>query len=195
MAEWIKHRINRLSDLESLDPQMGAEIDVRSSGSQIILSHEAFQGGDPLEKYLERYAQSHSRRLLIVNTKEDGLEAKIMELLKRFGIERFFFLDLPLPTLVRLAVRQHEKRVAVRVSEYEPPEAAKPLRGLAEWIWADCFDGRPPDIKVLKGLRPSFKVCLVSPELQGYPPERIADFKTLASDVDAVCTKHPELWR
>ena len=42
-----------------------------------------------------------------------------------------------------------------------------------------------------------FKICLVSPELQKHPLDRISEFKeqTIGMDIDAVCTKRPDLWK
>jgi len=192
--EMISHRVNDLSTLQKLDPSYGAEIDIRSAGGQLILAHEPFAAGVSVDEFLQRYAKTHSKALLILNPKEDGLEDLLLEKVRSHGIERFFFLDLTLPTLVRLAVRKNEKRAAVRVSEYEPEEATRRLAGIVEWVWLDCFTGEPPQTELIRRLRHSFKVCLVSPELQGYASERITAFRPLAPEIDAVCTKFPALW-
>ena len=82
-----------------------------------------------------------------------------------------------------------------RVSEYEPVGTAERFAGLADWIWLDCFDGMAPSPEIVHHLKKSFKVCLVSPELQGYPSDQINQFLPLKSVVDAVCTKVPDRWR
>jgi len=195
MPEIVVHRQNRVQDLEVLDPAYGAEIDIRSRDGALILAHDPLVAGDSLEAYLARYAETHSERLLILNTKEDGHETTILALLSKFNIRRFFFLDTTLPTLVKLTVKSQERHVAVRVSEYEPVEAAERFAGLADWIWLDCFDGAAPSFETVRHLKKSFKVCLVSPELQGYPSDQINKFLPLKPAVDAICTKVPERWR
>ena len=193
-TEFIVHRVNEVAALQKLDPALGVEIDVRSSGDRLILAHDPFVTGESLDQYLKAYASRAGRGVLIVNTKEDGLEGRILDALRQNSVERFFFLDLPIPTMVRLALRESEKRVAVRFSEYEPLGAAEPFAGAVEWVWVDCFTGRPPSLEALRALRRMFRVCLVSPELQKYPADRIADFKPLRAEADAICTKFPERW-
>jgi len=193
--EIVRHRLNDLAELQQLDAEFGAEIDIRSSHSQLILTHDPHASGPPFEDFLDIYARSHRDRLLILNSKEDGLEKEILRLVQRHDLQRFFFLDLTLPTTVRLALREHERRVALRVSEFEPLEAVAAFAGYADWVWVDCFEGKPLPAAQVKALHQRFKLCLVSPELQGYPVESIGPFRSLASDVDAVCTKFPASWR
>ena len=62
-----------------------------------------------------------------------------------------------------------EKRTAVRVSKYESIETALKLSNLASWIWLDYFGIFPLktfEFEKLKNAK--FKICLVSPELQGF---------------------------
>jgi hypothetical protein len=191
--EIIRHRVNSVEELRGLDPRDGAEIDIRSRRGRLILAHDPGVEGPSLERYLDVFARARPDRLLILNPKEDGLDGRILPLLSERGIARFFLLDLSFPSIARLSIRGGEDRVALRVSEYEPASAARPLKRWAEWAWLDCFSGRPASPAAVRALRRSFRVCLVSPELEGYPPERIKSFRRLT--VDAVCTKHPELWR
>ncbi|MEK7266848.1 MAG: hypothetical protein AAB227_12205 [Pseudomonadota bacterium] len=112
-------------------------------------------------------------------------------------IEEFFFLDQSFPFLVKTA-RAGEKRTAVRVSEFESITTAKSLAGLVDWIWVDCFTQFPLSGKEAAQLQSlGFKLCLVSPELQGRPDE-IAALRALllreGINADAVCTKRPDLW-
>lgn len=189
----IRHRVNSRTELDRTDPGLGVEFDVRSRGGRLILAHDPGVDGEDLEPFLE--AAAGQRRLLVFNPKEDGLEDELLRLARRCGVERYFLLDLTLPTLVRLAARQGVREVGVRVSEFEPEEGAMRFKDLAGWVWLDCFKGEPPAPALLRRLRRVFQVCLVSPELQGFPRERIARFTDLAGSVDAVCTKHPEDWR
>jgi hypothetical protein len=191
----IRHRVNAVSTLRAIDPEHGAEFDVRSRGSKLILNHEPFQDGESLETFLSCYAEARRTGTLIFNPKEDGLEKEMLALAERFQLPDFFLLDLAAPTLVRLALQKGIVDVAVRVSEHEPLEAALRFKSKAKWAWVDCFTGKPPAREVVSELKKHFKVCLVSPELQGYPKEAIRDFAGLVPLVDAVCTKNPELWK
>lgn len=187
----IAHRVNTAARLQELPPDLGVEIDLRQESGRLILQHDAFAPGEDFEAWLAHYRHA----LLILNVKCDGMEDAILSLLTARGIGSYFFLDQPIPTLVRRA-RQGAKAMAVRFSEYEPVEAALRFAGLAEWVWVDCFRELPLDRAAYDLLKPRFRICLVSPELQGHSPDRIAEFKARIRDmdIDAVCTKHPQLW-
>ena len=190
----IRHRVNTVKDLAAIRPQWGVEIDIRSRRGKLILNHEPHASGDLLETFLRDVKRRGIRGPIILNTKEDGHERAILALLEKIKIKNFFFLDSTLPTLVRLTMREKIRQVAVRVSEYEPFEFALSFKGRAEWIWLDCFSGKPPSLALVKKIRRYFRICAVSPELQGYSRERIATFRSLMPYLSAVCTKYPELW-
>jgi hypothetical protein len=189
----VRHRINRISELKKLGAGLGAEIDIRSRGGRLILNHEPHANGDSLNAFLDVYAAQRRGRLLILNPKEDGLESEILKQLRRRKIENYFFLDLTIPTTVRLS-KQREKRLAIRVSEFEPLEFALRFKNRASWIWLDCFSGQPPAVSLAKRLSRHFRICLVSPELEGYSEARIDQFRRLTAVADAVCTKFPDRW-
>jgi len=194
--ELIAHRVNRVAELEGLDPGFGLEFDVRSHRGQLILNHEPGKDGEALADFLQAVVRSGRTGTLVFNPKEDGLEDMILEAVESLGIERFFLLDLAMPTLVKLAIGKGVTSLAVRVSEYEPIESTRPFRGKADWVWLDCFSGKPPEPSLVEELRKDFHVCLVSPELQRHPKEWIAGFRaSLGGLIDAVCTDHPESWR
>lgn len=195
MLHIVRHRVNGLAALSAVAPEHGAEIDVRSRAGRLILAHDPHVPGEPLERFLDAWKAQGRRGLLILNPKEDGLERELLRQLRRRRIENFVLLDLAAPTLVRLALRERVGRVAVRVSEHEPESAAAPFAGRARWVWLDSFTGRPPSPALARRLRRAFKVCLVSPELQGHPRSRIAAYRALRGAVDAVCTKFPDSWR
>ena len=97
----IRHRVNAIADLATLPPGQGAEIDLRSRGDRIVLHHDPFTDGDDLDDWLDRWANGTARGTLVLNPKEDGLEDRVRTTLADRGIEDWFFLDLPLPTMVR----------------------------------------------------------------------------------------------
>ncbi len=196
MTVMIKHRVNRISDIGSLQPEWGAEIDLRScvdrTGS-LHLSHDPWTQGDPFEQWLEAFSKKSSGPV-IINTKEDGLEARAVELLNRVGFSNFFFLDTALPTLIRWTMEKNSSFFAVRISAYESVTGIEPFIGRAEWAWLDCFGGIPLDAETVIKAKKDFKICLVSPELQGVEVGRISEFKNIYPLADAICTKSPESW-
>lgn len=187
----IKHRINSIEQLIATPPEYGVELDLRYEGSKIIINHEPFATGELFEKYLEFY----HHQLIILNVKSEGIEAETLRLLKKFNIRNYFFLDLSLPYLVKY-MKLGERKIAVRFSEFEPIEFVLKFKDKLEWIWVDCFTELPLDSDSYKVLKQYFKICLVSPELQGHPVEKITGFKKIIRNftIDAVCTKRPELW-
>tara|TARA_Y100000746_G_C15450245_1_gene426811 strand:+ start:1000 stop:1590 length:591 start_codon:yes stop_codon:yes gene_type:complete len=192
-VQYIKHRINSLVELEKLPEGLGAELDLRAKSDSIYIHHDPFQSGDDFEDYLKLWV-SRKRGTLILNTKEDGLEEEVLNLLGKYSVKDFFFLDTAFPTLVKWSLRKAEKRFAVRISEYEDIQVLNHFRAKLDWVWLDSFSGLPASPEILKQLN-GFKVCLVSPELQSYAPEKIQEFKEqLGGYLDAVCTKLPEEW-
>lgn len=191
----IAHRINTLEQLEKLTPELGCEIDLRSNPSNcsLYLAHDPFTDGVSFESWLARFALKKMRGPLILNTKEDGLEGKLTELLKKYGVTNYFFLDTTLPTLNRLS-RDGEKNLALRLSSLEPSTAFSQFVGSVKWLWVDCFQGEPLPVEMVSAWTAKFKICLVSPELQGRPENEISRFLALARLSDAICTKHPHSW-
>jgi len=191
----IAHRRNTIDQLKATPADLGVEVDIRSFGDRLIIHHDPFVDGEDFEDWLSHYRH----RFLILNVKEEGLEQRLLALMAARGIADFFFLDQSFPFLVKTA-RAGEKRCAVRVSEFEAMATAEALAGLVSWIWVDCFTRFPlkgADARRLQAL--GFKLCLVSPELQGRAGEAsIPEMRALLAReeirADAVCTKLPELW-
>lgn len=189
---FIRHRVNQIEDLQKVSSSEGVEVDLRESEGQVILQHDPFKKGENFEHFLEKFEHA----FLILNIKTEGIEEKVLELMNARKIQRFFFLDLSFPAIMKL-VRKGEKRIALRYSEFEPEAQALALRGKVDWIWVDCFTRLPWTPEAYKTLKQNFKICLVSPELQNHPAEWIQDFKKSLTSypIDAVCTKHPDLWK
>ncbi len=192
---FIRHRVNGLSEIGGLEPGWGAEIDLRASERGIYLAHDPWAPGADFDEWLAAYARLPAPGTLILNVKEDGLEAAAAEHCRRHGVTDFFFLDSTLPTLVRLSSGEESSaHLAVRLSSYEPVALARAFAGRAGWLWIDCFEGEPLPASVVEPLRADFKLCLVSPELQRQPLESIARFDALYELCDAICTKAPAAW-
>jgi len=190
----IAHRVNTVEGLRAVPRELGVEMDVHGYGDRLVVQHDALADGIDLETWLAAYDHAFA----IVNIKEEGIETRVRNAFVARGIERFFMLDLSFPALVAM-MAAGERRVAVRVSDYEPVEGALRLAGQVDWVWLDVFRGFPASRADLVALRSAgFKTCLVSPELHGRPVAEIEHMREWMEDrgltVDAVCTKRPDLW-
>lgn len=193
---FIAHRINQLEALRQVPAQFGCEIDLRDRGERLILQHDPFKDGEDAEPF---FAEYNNHGTLILNVKSERIEDTILPLMQKYKIENYFFLDSSLPMIVNLTKRG-EKRIALRYSEFETIETVLNFSGLVEWVWIDCFTRLSLDQKDYQRLKEAnFKLCLVSPELQGRP-EDIAPYKKQMADddivMDAICTKqyNIDLW-
>lgn len=191
----IAHRRNTIETLRATPEKYGIEVDIRSIANRLVIHHDPFVDGESFEDWLAHYRHG----TLILNVKEEGLEAKLIELMSSFSISDYFFLDQSFPFLIKWA-RLGEKRCAVRVSEFESIETALSLAGMVEWVWVDCFTKFPLSSDDGARLREAgFRLCLVSPELQGRATEEEitkmqGELADRAIAIDAVCTKRPDLW-
>lgn len=191
----IAHRRNTMEQLRATEPKYGVEVDVRSEGPRLIIHHDPFVPGESFDDWIREYRHG----TLILNVKEEGLEARLIALMAERGIDDWFFLDQSFPFLVKWS-RAGERRCAVRVSEFESIETALTLAGKVDWIWVDCFTRFPLDGHQARRLQAAgFRLCLVSPELQGRDaqteiPGLRALLREQGIEADATCTKRPDLW-
>ena len=87
--------------------------------------------------------------------------------------------------------------MAVRFSDYEPVEYALSFKDKVGWVWLDRFKTNCLTKESYSKLKEAnFNICIVSPELQGESLDTVKQYKLYISnfDVDAVCTKFPEIW-
>ena len=196
--EVIYHRINTLNELDVIPFNAGVEIDIRDFQNNLILQHDPFTGGEMLEPFLEKYGNRQGN--LILNIKSERIEFKIKELLEKYKIENYFFLDSSFPMIVNL-INHKETKIAIRYSEYEKEDTILNLAGKIDWIWIDCFSKIPGDSLIYKKFKKlGFKLCFVSPELHGQE-FKIKEYKKYFVDnniqIDAVCTKkkYYEYWK
>jgi hypothetical protein len=191
----IAHRINTIEELISTPRKYGIEVDIRSHGDRIVIHHDPFIEGVDFNAWMDAY----NHGTLILNVKEEGLEATLIAAMKDRGIDDYFFLDQSFPFLVKWS-KQGVHRCAVRVSEFESIDTALTLAGGVNWVWVDCFSHLALTRDDADKLHDAgFKLCLVSPELQGRTdPAEIHTIQNYLSDQDirfqAVCTKRPDLW-
>jgi hypothetical protein len=192
----IIHRVNTIDELKKIDKSYGVEVDIRAYGEKLIVNHSSFENGPELSEWLSICGD----RLVILNIKEEGIESRVRDMAFQFGIKNFMLLDLSFPALVKMS-NKGESQIAIRVSEYESLDNALLFESKIDWIWLDCFNGFPLTGEEFQRLKKSaFKICLVSPELHGPPRDEddIQNFQnfmhSIGAEVDAVCTKNPELW-
>lgn len=186
--KYIAHRINTRQQLLTVPVEYGVEIDLRDRADRLILQHDPFRDGEDFEDYLLGYHHG----TMILNIKSERIEESCLELLKKYNIVDYFFLDSSFPMIQKLTAGG-EKKVALRFSELEGLDTILNMAGLASWVWVDCFSKLPinPEINIqLK--KAGFSLCLVSPELQGRP-EDIPVYREKLHDMniefDAICTK------
>lgn len=95
--------------------------------------------------------------------------------------------------MIHLLAKEGERNIAIRFSEFEGLGTVLAMKGKVKWVWVDCFTKLPLDKEIYVVLkRAGFKLCLVSPELQGRP-EDIESYKHYLDEnsilLDAICTK------
>ncbi len=195
--EFIAHRINKLGELEKLSKKYGVEIDLRDNiDGKIYINHDPFILGEDFEEYLKKY----NHGTMILNVKSERIELKILELLKKYNIENYFFLDSSFP-MIKLLSDRGEKNIALRYSEYEGLDTLENMQEKVDWIWVDCFTKLPVNNEIYRKIKEmGYKLCLVSPELQNQS-EKIEKYakqiKNEKIEFDAVCTKeyNIEKWK
>ena len=142
--------------------EYGVEVDLRDFGEKLVLQHDPFKDGESFEEYLKNY----NHGTMILNIKSEGIEIKVLELIKQYNVKSYFFLDCSFP-MINLLSSKGERNIALRFSEFEGIDTISLMSKKIEWIWVDCFTKLPisfKNYKILKDL--NYKLCLVSPELQ-----------------------------
>ena len=192
----IRHRRNTIAELAATPPSLGVEVDIRSFGDRLVTHHDPFVEGDRFEEWLGAYGHG----TLILNVKEEGLEDRLLELMRRHRIDDFFFLDQSFPFLVRTA-RRGESRCAVRVSEFEPVETALGPRrhgglGVDRLLYAVPAGpgvGGPASGGGLQALSGIARAAGTHRRRGRRGAARVLAGHGITAD--AVCTKTPERWR
>lgn len=190
--KFIAHRINTIQQLNELPRNYGVEIDIRDKNKDLILQHDPFTDGVNFHEYLANYKHD----FIILNIKSERIEYKVLDYIQDFKIDNYFFLDCSFPMIYQL-MKQGEKNIALRFSEFEGTDTILSMKNYVKWVWVDCFTKFPLDFNTYKRLKMHFKLCLVSPELQGHSITLTKKFIALAKEMpfDAVCTKKVNLWK
>ncbi len=193
---YIAHRVNTLAALRELPREFGVEIDLRDHGNRLILEHDPFTDGEDFEPYAAEYRHG----TMILNVKSERIEHRCLEVLEKHGIKNYFFLDSSFP-MINLLARDGNPNSALRFSEFEGLDTIMNMRGRVDWVWVDCFTRLPITPEIRDTLKDAgFKICLVSPELQGRPDDIPTYREQLHEEgivFDAICTKvhNIETWR
>lgn len=189
MTEYIAHRVNTIHELKKIPSEYGVELDLRDDlEGNLYLSHNPFEEGESFESYLREYHHG----TMILNVKSERIEHKILELLEKYAVKDYFFLDSSFP-MIKLLSDMGERNIAVRYSEYEGIDTVERMAGKVDWVWVDTFSCLPLDKESYKRIKAlGYKLCLVSPELQGQPEKLMKYAKQITENdicFDAVCTK------
>jgi hypothetical protein len=191
---FIVHRVNTIKDLLSTPVEYGVEVDLRDFGEKLILQHDPFKDGESFEEYLKNYKHG----TMILNIKSEGIETRVLKLVKKYNIMNYFFLDCSFP-MINLLSSKGEKNIALRFSEFEGMDTIRFMSKKVDWIWVDCFSKLPithENYKTIKNL--NYKLCLVSPELQNQDI-KLEFYKNYLQkkDIifDAICTKSHNITR
>lgn len=186
--EIIIHRINTVSELSKVHNYHGVELDLRNGeNGKIIIHHNPFEKGDSFEDYLKEYRHG----TMILNIKSEGIERCVLDLIRKYNVKYYFFLDLSFPAIKMLS-DEGEKNIAIRFSEFEGLDTLELMRGRVDWVWIDTFSRNPLTPESFKRIKDlGYRVCFVSPELQGQPEKidlYIREINKQDYAIDAVCT-------
>lgn len=184
------HRINTIKELKDIPKEYGIEVDLRDNiNGDIHIAHDPFILGELFEEYLKHYHHS----FIILNIKSEQIEWTILELLKKYNVKEYFFLDSSFPMIHKLVLKG-ERNIALRYSEFEGLDTIRTMSNKVNWIWIDCFTMNPLNLKIYNELKKmNYKLCFVSPELQ-QQPEKIEKYKQYFQEnniiIDMICTKY-----
>jgi hypothetical protein len=191
-TEFICHRVNEITLLNDIDEDFGVEVDIRDNveTAELILVHDPYCKGEKFENYIQFYK---NKGPLILNIKSERTEIKCLEIMQKYTIANFFFLDSSFPMINLLNTKYNCNKFASRFSEHEIIEFTENIKNMIEWVWVDCFTKLPLDKTSYQKLRElNKKICIVSPELQGQP-EKISEYRSqiLRNETipDAICCK------
>jgi hypothetical protein len=191
-TKFICHRINTIDELKKIPKKFGIEIDIRDNNlnNKLHLSHDPFFTGDDLEEYLQEY----NHDTLILNIKSEKTELKCIELMEKYNINNYFFLDSNIPMIYMLNTKFKNNKIACRFSEFEPIDFYLKIKEFVEWLWIDCFTELPISNDIYKSFKnENKKVCIVSPELQNQK-YKIYEYRKKLIDnniiPDSICCKY-----
>jgi glycerophosphoryl diester phosphodiesterase len=178
----------------SFELGFGTETDIRDFNGELVISHDiADSNCMKLDSFLELYNKYNNPNLtLALNIKSDGLQIKLFEQLKAFGIENYFVFDMSIPDTI--GYLNNRIPFFSRQSEYEKkPVFYENCSG----IWLDSFDGIWFNKEmVLNHLDNNKRIAIVSSELHIRDSEDLWGFiksnKLHPKENIILCTDKPE---
>lgn len=160
-----KHQKNTMEALTlALKEGYGLETDVRDLNGELVISHDMPQtGAIPFEELLTHYKQNNFSSTLAINIKSDGLQQKLLELLTKHSIEKYFVFDMSIPDT--LGYLKNGAKTYCRRSDIENhPELTRITQG----VWLDELKSEwINEHVILTESKTTQSVCIVSAELHG----------------------------
>jgi hypothetical protein len=195
--QFICHRINTFKELNKIDKQFGIEIDIRDDhkSGKLILAHDPFLEGESFEEYLKNYKNNR----LILNIKSERVELECLNLLEKYNIQNYFFLDSSFPMIYLLNKEYKNNHIVCRFSEYENINFFLDNKDMFSTIWVDCFTKFPLNKEIYQLVKKeNKKICIVSPELQKQP-KKIEIYRSYIIEnnifPDMICTKEYNIYK
>lgn len=190
----IQHRINSIEELKSTNKDKGIEVDIRWSDkfNKLIITHDL-----PNRQYLflEDYLNFYEHKLLILNIKSSLCEEPCIDLMEKFAIKNYYFLDSQIPDIVRHK-KNGRNNFIIRYSNFEYPSQS--LLQDSKYVWVDTFGSPYFDYSYVTNLiYAGYELIFVSPEL--HKSDKIDALVTSVkgfgfSNMINVCTKISTKW-
>ena len=199
MSIYIAHQQNKFKNLKTLldNDIKGIEIDLRSNGNKIIISHDPFLNGLDFFKCVKKLKNF----FVIVDIKSTGFSEKVLKTLNKEKIN-FLFLNLIASEQIYLREKNHSKNLFLRYSSIEKPNLTTKNFKKIKWIWFDFFNEKLITIKEYNYIKKhNKKICLTSPDLiDGSAFKTLKYIKYLNKNkikIDMICAKlhNINLWK
>jgi len=169
--EIISHRGLWLTDTEkntvtafeaSFKNGFGTETDFRDYKGEVVISHDmADENCIKASAFFEIYNSYEKKGTLALNIKADGLQQPMLQLLKKYQIEKYFMFDMSIPDTI--GYLKNGMDFCSRQSEYEPDPA---FYDDCKGIWLDAFKDIWYSEELIKNhLNKNKSITFVSPDL------------------------------
>lgn len=172
---------------------VGIETDVRDYDGELVVSHDIADNTCELfETILDKYVRTVEKKYIAINIKADGLQEKLITLLEKYKINKYFVFDMSVPEMV--VYSKNNINFFTRHSDIEPTCV---LYEKAQGVWLDSFyssDWLSLDI-MAQHLNNKKMICIISPEIHGFEYmklwEMIKNKKLYSNPSVMLCTDKP----
>ncbi len=190
----LEEKNTEIAFKRSFELGFGTETDIRDFNGELVISHDiADSRCMKLDSFFELYVKFANPNLtLALNIKSDGLQTKLFEQIKAFGIENYFVFDMSIPDTI--GYLNNNMPFFSRQSEYEKTPI---FYDNCDGIWLDSFEGNwfNNDV-VLNHINYNKKIAIVSSELHKREADELWNFirsKELHTNESIIlCTDVPE---